>query len=192
MGPLAEIRALLVNPESFFVERFDATPSPMHLWLHRVAPWGAVGPLALWIGSLLAGFGGVGFVVALGRLALHMSTWLGIALVLPTVARQFHTELDDRQAFVVTTYASIPLWAAGVFYAVPEEPRFLHVWSMMLLFLVAIFCVHLVRKAMAALGVAAAAQMPLVAGIAGAAFLVYGILFLVFGIVSHIVLYALG
>lgn len=187
-----ELKALISGSQSFFQSRLTEPPVPRSLFYNRVIPLAAVRPVAVLLRSVVGGTPLPGAVVGLGSFALQIGTWLGLALVLPALARQFHAEISDRQAFSLTTYASMPVWLAGAFYAVPEEPAFLFLWSRTLVLLVAVFSIYLIRQGIVALGVRRKMQLPLLGGITVAAVLIYGLLFMALGISSHVALYVIG
>ncbi len=183
---------MLLSPKRFFTTRLADPAAAQSLFLTRVTPLAAIRPLAVGIRSLFAGSPLAGVVVGLGSYALQIGTWLGVALVLPALARQFHTVVDDRQAFVLTTYASTPFWIAGLLYLVPEEPAVLFLWSRLLVGLAALFSLFLVRQGLVAAGVRRKVLMPLLGSVAVAAFLIYGLLFVLLGISSHVALFIIG
>ena len=190
--PWAELRALVQSPKELLAARLADPPPPQWLLAWRVGPWAAVRPAAVLLRSLVAGTPLAGFVLGLGSFALQVGTWLGLALVLPALARQFHADIGERQAFTLATYASIPLWLAGVLFVVPEEPDLLFVWSRLLVMLVATFSLYITRLSLAALGVERRQQLPLLGVIAAAAILIHGTLYVLLGVGSNVVLYVLG
>ncbi len=180
------------DPAGLLAERL-VEPLPAHAaLLATITPLALIRPLAVLLRSLLGGAPLPGFVLGLGSFALQIGTWLGLALVLPTLARQFEAEIDDRRAFALTTYASMPLWVAGVLFLVPEDPALAFVWSRLLATLVSAWGLVIMHRGLVQIGVAQGARMPLLGGIGVAALVIYGVLFVLLGVTSHIVLFVLG
>lgn len=185
---MRELGALIRTPQTFLRERLEEGQPPQVLLITRVTPWGVIRPVAVFLKSALSGAAGAGVVLGLGSFALQVGTWLGLALVVPAIARQCQTTINDRQGFALITYASLPFWVVGGLYIIPEEPAFLYYWSRSLLALVGLFCLYLVRQGLLALDVAPPARLPLLAGIAAAGFLIYGVLSVMMGIMAHVLL----
>src|SRR5687767_3664330 len=136
---MQELKDLVRSPREFLGGRLAEPPLPQTLLWTRATPRAAVRPAAVFVQSLITGTAAAGWVLALGSYALQLGTWFGLGMVLPALARQFHTDLNDRQAFALVTYASLPFWFAGLLYAVPQEPALLLIWTRSLLLGVAIF-----------------------------------------------------
>ena len=185
---MRELSALVRTPRAFLAERLDEGTPPQTLLLTRVTPWAAIRPAAVFLKSLFTNAVGAGIILGLGSFALQVGTWLGLSLVVPAIARQCQVSIDERRGFALITYASLPFWLAGALFIIPEEPALLYIWSRSLLALVAVFCIYLLRQGLVALEVEASARMPLLGGIAAAAVLIYGVLSVMMGIMSHLLL----
>jgi hypothetical protein len=107
------------------------------------------------------------------------------------LARQFGEEIDDRQAFALATYASIPMWLAGIFYVVPEDYWLLFLWSRGLVLVVAVFGLVIMHRGFAALEVNRKVRAPLLVGLSIAFLTGYGLLSVLVGVAAHIVLYVI-
>ncbi|MEE8408696.1 MAG: hypothetical protein V3T05_03745, partial [Myxococcota bacterium] len=161
-------------------------PTPQSLLVRIVTPLVAVGALAVLVRSLIAGTVLPGVVLGIGTLALQIGAWLGLALVMPAIAHQFHAEVSDRHSFAIATYASVPLWIAGLLYIVPEDPWFIFIWSRALVLLIALLGLVLLRRSFSSLGVERKIRTPLAIATGGAYFTLYVFLSIVFGVVSNI------
>jgi hypothetical protein len=180
------------DPRGLLAERL-VEPAPAHAaLLVAITPLAAIRPVAVLLRSLVEGAPLPGVVLGLGSFALQIGTWLGLALVLPALARQFEAEIDDKRAFALVTYASLPLWVAGVLFLIPEDPALVWVWSRLLAALVAAWGLVIMHRGLVQLGVRDEARMPLVGGFGVAALVLYLVLFVVFGITSHVVLFVLS
>jgi len=185
---LRDIGALLSGPAAFLEPRLKTPEAARHLLVATVSPLCALRALAVLLRSLLAGTPFVGLVLALGNFAMQVGAWLGLALVLPALARQFRVTLSEPVAFVLATYASVPLWLAGVFYVLPEDPWLVFVWSRAVVLAVALYGLIILDRGLLGLDLAGKLRSALVTGIAVASLTLYLLLFIVFGIASHILL----
>ncbi len=185
---LGEISALLRGPGTFLERHIHEPQSPHTLLVAVAAPLIALRSLAVLAPSFIAGRPLVGVVLALGNFVLQLGTWLGLALVLPTLCRQAQVTLPERVAFVLATYASVPLWLAGALYVLPEDPAFVWLWSRALVLAVAVYGAFVISRGLAVLGVATKVRTALSLGAAVAAATLYFLLFILLGVSSHILL----
>ena len=183
---------LVRTPRALLERRLEAPAAASVLFLSVVTPLASLRPLAVLVRSVLTGTPLVGFVLGIGAFALQVGTWLGIALVIPTLARQFKCEIDERTSFTLTTFALMPLWTAGILYVVPEEPALIFWWSRLVVAAVACYGVLITYRGVQTLKIHRRVRMPLVAAIAGTGAVIYGLLFLLLGISSFVALFILG
>ncbi|MBI3180368.1 MAG: hypothetical protein HYZ27_11945 [Deltaproteobacteria bacterium] len=185
---LGEISALLRGPGAFLEPRLGEPQGPRELFSGVVAPLMAVRSVAVLVPSFIAGRPLVGVVLALGNFVLQLGTWLGLALVLPTLCRQAQVTLPERGAFALATYALVPLWLAGALYVLPEDPAFVWLWSRALVLAVASYGAFVMYRGLAVLGIAGKVRTALTLGVTVASVTLYFTLFILLGISSHILL----
>ena len=188
----ADLPRLLRATRALLTERLAEPDSPQNLLLKSVTPLAAIRAIADFLRSSITGDPIVGLILGTGSFALQVGTWLGLSIALPALARQFHTQITERQAFVLSTYAMTPLWLAGFLHLVPEEPNFLFFWSRSLVAVVGASGLVIAHRGILALGVRRSMRMPLLGAIAGAAAVLYATLFVLLGIGAHIVIFLVG
>ena len=189
---IRDLTRVFRDPLALLEERLHESAAPSVVFVTTVTPLAAIRSLAVLLPSLFGGTPMAGFVLALGSFALQVGTWLGLALVLPALARQFRAEVTDRQAFALATWASSPLWLAGLFFAVPPEPAIFYWWSRLVVWFVAVYSFYIVHRGLLVLEVRRSMRMPLLGGIIVASMLFYWFLFVILGIASHLVLLIVG
>lgn len=184
--------ATAVAPQRFVAERL-ANPAPLQELLVRVvSPLASIRAVAVLLRSVVVGSTVSGVVLGLGSFMLQIGTWFAVCLILPTLARQFNETVDERQAFALTTYASVPLWVAGLLYTVPEELSVVFVWSRLAVLLVALYGLYVMYVGLALVEIQQKARLPLLGTIALAYLIIYAVLFTLLGITSHIAIFLLG
>lgn len=187
---VADLLALVRAPRGLLAERLRAPLSPRLLLVGTVLPLALVRPAAVLVRSIVTGHPVAGVVLGTGSVALQLGCWVALALALPPLAKQFGATIDERQGLLLATYASIPLWLAGVLYLVPEEPWSLFVWSRFLVSLAALYGLYLLTLGLEALAVN---SRRFIVGAATATYLmVYFVLFVLLGLGSHVALFVLG
>jgi hypothetical protein len=187
-----EIWAALRAPRQVLAEPLQRPPSPQVLFVGTVTPLAAIRGVAVLLRSVVGGSFLPGVVLGLGHFVLQLGVWLGVGLVLPALARQFGQKLDDRQSFTLATYASIPIWLAGVFYVVPEDYWLALVWSRGLVFAISLAGLYVMQGGLAVLEVNRKARAPFLLSLAIAYLILYAILTLLIGIAANLVLYVVG
>lgn len=192
MKKLGDIWILARHSRQFLVERLADPPAPQNLLVRIVTPLVAIRALAVAVRSLISGTLLPGIVLGTGTLALQIGAWFGLGLVMPAIGRQFHAEVSDRQSFAIATYASVPLWLAGILYVVPEDPWFLFIWSRAVALLIGLLGLVLLRRSFSTLGVERKMRTPLAIATGGAYLTLYVFLSIVLGVASHIVLFVLA
>lgn len=186
-----DIWAVVRHPSAFLATTLVAPPAPRQLLLGTVTPLAAVRAVAVFIGSLILGAALPGFVIGTGSFVLQLGVWLGLALVMPAIARQFDAELGEDQSFALATYASVPLWIAGVLYVIPEDLWFLFLWSRALVLAVGLYGIYILRCGFVALSIDRKARTPITVAVAVGYGTLYLLLFVPIGVAQLIVLYVL-
>lgn len=187
---IGEIRTLLLSPEDAIRELLADERPPSQLLSSHVVPLVSLRSIAVLLQSTLAGSFVVGLVLAVTNFALQLGVWLSVSLALRVLAKQFGAAMTDRQAFVLTMTASIPLWLAGIFYLVPPDPPVLFYWSRALVLLAGSFGALIFLRGLSVLDIEKRAQ---IVGTAALAYtLVYFVLFAALGLSSHVFLFMLG
>ncbi|MBI5511470.1 MAG: hypothetical protein HY903_22145 [Deltaproteobacteria bacterium] len=183
---------LLLEPARFWRERHDRPQTPITLFVETALPLMMIRTAAVLLRSLLFGSLRPGLVLAVGSLALQLGAWLGLALVLPAIARQFYAELKDRDAHALATYASVPIWLAGVFYLLPEEAWPVLLWSRLLVLVVGLYGLYILACGFAALGIERKVVPGLVTAVGLAAVILYVVLSLLLAVTAHVVIFVIG
>jgi hypothetical protein len=189
---LRQIWAVTRHPSTFLDAAFAQPPTPRQLLLGTVTPLVAVRAVAVFVRSLFVGAALPGFVLGTGSFVLQLGTWLGLALVIPAIARQYSTEIEEHRSFALATYASLPLWLAGLLYVIPEDPWFLFLWSRVLALVVSLYGFYILRRGLVALNVERKVRTPITIAVAVGYATLYLLLFILLGIAQHVVLYVLG
>ncbi|MBC7792682.1 MAG: YIP1 family protein, partial [Clostridia bacterium] len=116
-----DILDLLRDPHELMHEKLRRPPVLQHLAVTLVLPLICIRPAAVLLRSVATGRPVAGVVLGMSHLVLQLGCLVGLAVVLPTIVRQFRGQLSDRASFVLSAYASVPLWIAGCLYLAPEE-----------------------------------------------------------------------
>ncbi len=151
-----------------------------------------VRPAAVFVRSAIIDAPDTATVLAAGSFALLVGAWLGVALVLPALGRQFQTPMLERDAMLVAGFASVPLWLAGALFVVPETSPIAFWWSRSVVFVLALYGIFIVHHAVGVLGGREDARWPLVVAISAAYAAIYFVLWFLVGVSSHAVLFILG
>ena len=186
------IVTLLKDPHRFLEEHLKESDTAFVLFVQVALPLMAIRAAAVLARSLFFGALLPGVVLATGSLALQIGVWLGLALVLPAIARQFHAEVRDRDAFALITFASVPMWLAGIFYVAPEELGFLTIWMRLLVFAVALYGVYILARGLLALGLDTKALPAILTATAVAFVTLYLPISLLLAFAAHLVLFVIG
>jgi hypothetical protein len=183
---------LLREPHEFLEDHLREPETAFVLFVQVALPLIAIRAVAVLGRSILFGSMFAGVVLAVGSLALLIGVWLGLALVLPAVARQFQVVVKDRDAFALVTFASVPMWLAGLFYLAPEESWFFSVWSRLLVFVVASYGVYILARGLMVLGVDKKALPGILTATAIAFVTLYLPVSLLLAFAAHLVLFVVG
>ena len=189
---LVEALRILRSPHRTMGDALHDVPSPNTTFLSSVAPLAAIRPLAALVGSILVSAPLPGFVLALGYFAMQSGFWLILSLALPTLVRQFRGEITDRQAFALVSYASAPLWLAGIVYVVPEDPPIVFLWSRLIVGLLALYGLLIAHHGFVTLGVRRSMRLPLLTAFGIGAVTVYAILSTLIGVGATLVLFVIS
>ena len=186
------IVTLLKEPHRFLEEHLREPPTGFVLFVQVALPLMSIRAAAVLGRSVLFGSIFPGIVLAIGSFALQVGVWLGLALVLPAVARQFHAVVHDRDAFALATFASVPIWLAGLFYFAPEEMLFFSIWSRLLAFAVGSYGVYILARGLMVLGVDNKALPGVLTATVIAFVTMYLPLSLLLAFAAHLVLFIVG
>ena len=186
------IVTLLREPHHFLEEHLKDPDTAFVLFLQTALPLMTLRAAAVLLRSILFGALLPGIVLAIGSLALQIGVWLGLALVLPAIARQFHAEVKDRDAFALITFASVPMWLAGILFVAPEELWFFTIWSRLLVFAIALYGLYILARGLLLLGIDAKALPALLAATGVAFFTLYLPISLLLAFTAHLVLFVIG
>jgi hypothetical protein len=186
-----DIWAVARHPARFLETALAAPLSPRELLLGTVTPLVAIRAVAVLVRSLIFGAALPGFVLGTGSFVLQLGAWLGLALVMPAIARQFDAELAENQSFALATYASVPLWLAGLLYVIPEDPWYIFLWSRGLVLAIGSYGLYILRRGLVALQIERKTRTPMTAAVALSYATLYLLLFILLGIAQHVVFYVL-
>lgn len=162
--------------------------APTSQFARLVAPATSVRALAVLIRSLVLGAITTGVVLGVGGFILQVGTWVAVSLAVPSIARALEVEISDRQSLTILALASIPLWLAGALYAVPED-TFLFYWSRSLVILVALYGLYIAYRGFSIVTDKTEARIYLTLLVGGVYVAVYLVLFMLLGLLSHLVLF---
>ncbi len=192
---IVSVRALLHllrEPDGFLALHLGHERPVMPQVLAWFVPAMLVRAAAVFLRSAIMDAPTTAMVLATGSFALLLGAWLGVGLVLPALGRQFQTPLLERDALLLAGFASVPLWLAGALFVVPETSPIAVWWSRSLVFVLALYGLFIVHRALAVLGARDDARWPLVAAIAATYAAIYLVLFVLIGVTSHAVLFLVG
>lgn len=189
---ISDVIAILRDPGRAAHAYLRQDVTPVDLLLAVVLPAVSIRAIAILARALALHFVGPGVVLALGSVLLQGGTWLGLALVLPPLARSFAMSVDERQAFLLSTAICAPLWAAGVFYIFPEDPPLVLFVTRALVLIGALWGIYVFGRAIESLPGPTAARRLVVLGTAGAYLVIYLVLFTFIGITANVVLFFTG
>lgn len=187
-----DIWSVLRHPRAFLGERLAGPLAPSALFVGTVTPLAAVRGVAVVLRSVIAGSLLPGVVLGLGSFVLQLGVWLGLGLVLPALARQFGEEIDDRRGFALATYASVPMWLAGVLYVIPEDFWLLFLWSRGLVLVISLFGLYILHRGFSVLEINRKVRGPLLLGLSIAYLTTYVLLSVLVGVAAHVVLYVVA
>lgn len=185
-----DVLELARDPHELMHRRLEAPPAWQHLVVTTILPLMAIRPVAVLLRSVAQGRPVAGMVLGASSLVLQLGCLVALAVVLPTVIRQFRGELSERRAFVLAAYASIPLWIAGCLYLVPEEPAWLLLASRAAVVVAASWGLYLLHVGLEEAEVHS--RQLIVGAVAGAYVTLYVVLFALLGLSSHVMLFILG
>lgn len=122
-------KAILMQPLAEWQRIAGETTEPTKLFTSYALPLALIGPIAMFIGVQLFGYGGGIFSIKLGlgaALGLAVATLVGtivslfvIAFVANLVSPQFGGRNDFPAAFRLVAYAMTAAWIGGVFGLIP-------------------------------------------------------------------------
>lgn len=186
MNVKREVVALLRSPHELLRERLASPPSWPHFVVTLILPLIVIRPVADFLASVITGHPIAAMVLGTSGFVLQVGCLIGLALILPTVVRQFEGTLTETQSFLLATYASIPLWLAGCLYLAPDEILWLFVISRLAVVAAASYGVYLLHAGLEELQVPS--RHLVVGATVGGYVTLYLLLWGLFGVTSHIML----
>jgi hypothetical protein len=188
-----QVVRLLRSPDGFLHTHLQPDRSLLRETFVWFAPAMGVRPLAVLVRSLILDAPATAVVLTISSLVLQVGVWLSVGLVLPVVAHQFQTTMREREGLLLAGFASLPLWFAGALFLVPETaPVPVFWWSRLLVFILALYGVYIVFRALVVLSVRREVRVPLVTAMGVTYVALYFVLFVLLGISSHIMLFIFG
>ncbi|MBN1960417.1 MAG: hypothetical protein JW841_05685 [Deltaproteobacteria bacterium] len=150
----------------------------------------AIRPITVFLRSLILDAPTTAIILAISSFILQAGVWLILGAILPTMVHQFQTQIREREALLITGFASLPLWLSGALFLVPDTaPLSLFFVSRLFVFILALYGAFIAYRAFTVLGVKREACAPILAVFSAAYAVLYFILFVVIGITSHIILF---
>ena len=192
MNRVGPMLALLRAPRRTLPGYLDA-PRPIREVLVQVAlPLILLRSWALLARGVVLREVAAGIVLAVGGLVLQLGAWIGLGVLLPRLLHPFEIHLGERQAFTLAAVMCAPLWLAGLFFAVPEDPVGLFVAARLAVLGVACYGLVILARALEHLSPRAEARHPAFMAVAAAFVVLYGVLFIIVGITATVILYVRG
>jgi hypothetical protein len=122
-------KELIVDPQATWHDVIEEAEEPRQILLQYALPLAAIGPLAGLIGSLIFGYGALGFSgrlgfgsaigMALSSLLLSIVSLYVVSWIVNLLAPRFGGTKDFASAFRLVAYAMTAAWLAGVFGLIP-------------------------------------------------------------------------
>jgi hypothetical protein len=185
-----DVLELARDPHELMHRRLDLPPAWQNLVVTTILPLIAIRPVAVLLRSVVQGRPVAGMVLGASSLVLQLGCLVALAVVLPTVIKQFRGELSEKRAFVLATYVSVPLWIAGCLYLAPEEPAWLLLASRAAVVIAASWGLYLLHVGLEEAEIQS--RQLIVGAVAGAYVTLYVVLFALLGVSSHVMLFILG
>lgn len=190
MSISTDVLDLMRDPHELLHEKLRRPPVLQHLAVTTVLPLMVIRPIAVLLRSVVTGRPVTGMVLGMSHFVLQLGCLIGLAVILPTVVRQFRGELSDKASVILATYASVPLWIAGCLYLAPEEPVWLMFISRAAVIAMSAYGIYLL---LVGLEEAEVPSRQVVTGaVVGAYVTLYLVLFAMLGVSSHVMLFILG
>ena len=181
-----DVTALVRGPRELLRHRLTQPPSWPTFVVTLILPLIVIRPIADFFASVLTGHPVAAMVLGTSGFVLQVGCLIGLALILPTVVRQFQGTLTEAQSFLLAAYASIPLWLAGCLYLAPDEFVWLFVVSRLAVVAAASYGIYLLHIGLEELGVPS--RHLVVGATVGAYVTLYLLLWGLLGVTSHIML----
>ncbi len=185
-----DVTALVRGPHELLRERLTSPPAWPHFVVTIILPLIIIRPIADFFASVMTGHPVAAMVLGTSGFVLQVGCLIGLALIVPTVVRQFHGTLTETQSFLLATYASIPLWLAGCLYLAPDEFIWLFIISRLAVVAAASYGIYLLHVGLEELQVAS--RHLIVGATVGAYVTLYLLLWGLLGVSSHITLFFLA
>ncbi|MEZ0314801.1 MAG: YIP1 family protein [Myxococcota bacterium] len=181
-----DVVALVQGPRDLLRERLTSPPSWPAFVVMIILPLIIIRPIADFLASVMTGHPIAAMVLGTSGFVLQVGCLIGLALILPTVVRQFHGALTETQSFLLAAYASIPLWLAGCLYLAPDEFLWLFIISRLAVVAAASYGIYLLHVGLEELQVPS--RHLVVGATVGGYVTLYLLLWGLLGVTSHIML----
>ena len=181
-----DVVALVQGPRDLLRERLTSPPSWPAFVVMIILPLIIIRPIADFLASVMTGHPIAAMVLGTSGFVLQVGCLIGLALILPTVVRQFQGALTETQSFLLAAYASIPLWLAGCLYLAPDEFLWLFIISRLAVVAAASYGIYLLHVGLEELQVPS--RHLVVGATVGGYVTLYLLLWGLLGVTSHIML----
>ena len=118
MDLFERVKNILLQPKNEWLKIASETASVQSLYVGYILILAAIGPLAMMVRSVAAGFG-TGIPFAIGVYLLTLVSVFIVALIVDTLAPTFGSERNFVGSLKVVAYAYTAVWVAGIFRLIP-------------------------------------------------------------------------
>jgi Yip1 domain len=118
MDLFERVKNILLQPRNEWPKIASETASVQSLYVGYILILAAIGPLAMMVRSVAAGFG-TGIPFAIGVYLLTLVSVFIVALIVDTLAPTFGSERSFVGSLKVVAYAYTAVWVAGIFRLIP-------------------------------------------------------------------------
>jgi hypothetical protein len=112
------VKNILLQPKTEWPKIAAETATVQSIYVGYILILAAIGPLAMMVRSVAAGFG-TGIPFAIGVYLLTLVSVFIVALIVDTLAPTFGSERNFVGSLKVVGYAYTAVWVAGVFRLIP-------------------------------------------------------------------------
>ncbi|HTR58959.1 MAG TPA: Yip1 family protein [Casimicrobiaceae bacterium] len=118
MDLFERVKNILLQPKNEWPKISAETATVQSLYVGYILILAAIGPLAMMVRSVAAGFG-TGIPFAIGVYLLTLVSVFIVALIVDTLAPTFGSERNFVESLKVVAYAYTAVWVAGIFRLIP-------------------------------------------------------------------------
>ena len=118
MDLFERVKNILLQPKTEWPKIAAETATVQSIYVGYILILAAIGPLAMMVRSVAAGFG-TGIPFAIGVYLLTLVSVFIVALIVDTLAPTFGSERNFVGSLKVVGYAYTAVWVAGVFRLIP-------------------------------------------------------------------------